>query len=517
MTARVEARTLKAWLGDGEEIALLDVREAGQIGEGHIFQSVPLPYSRFETGLEKLVPNPSARVVLADDGESHVAERAAQRAEALGYGKASILDGGTPAWEAAGFTLFKGVNVPSKAFGELVEHARHTPRLTATELQARVERGDNLVILDGRPPAEHHRMTIPGSRCCPNGELAVRVGAIVPDPATTIVVNCAGRTRSIIGAQTLIDLGLPNPVYALENGTQGWFLAGLKLENGSTRRYPDERDTARAARAAEHARHHGVETISALTAAAWLADPQRTTYLFDVRTEEEFTARTLSGAGHAPGGQLVQATDQWVGVRGARLLRVDDDGVRAPMVASWLRQMGHDAHVLENGIDEALSVPARAATIPPPLPSIEPRELAARLQAGTIRCLDLRGSMEYRRGHASGAVWSIRPRLERALAGWSGAVALFGDAGIAGAASHDLRALGPGDISLVAGGFPGWRKAGLAVETSSGEPPDARCIDYLFFTHDRHDGNAAAARQYLAWELGLLDQLDAQERASFRI
>jgi hypothetical protein len=31
-------------------------------------------------------------------------------------------------------------------------------------------------------------------------------------------VNCAGRTRSIIGTQSLINAGVPNPVTALRNG-----------------------------------------------------------------------------------------------------------------------------------------------------------------------------------------------------------------------------------------------------------------------------------------------------------
>lgn len=512
MTRQVDARTLKAWLGDGGEIALLDAREAGQMGEGHLFYSIPLPYSRFEIGLPKLAPNKHVRIVLVDDGDG-VAERAAQRAEALGYSNVTVLDGGAPAWAAAGFTLFKGVNVPSKTFGEMVEHARHTPRLTAQELNAKIESGENLVIVDGRPLSEHRKMTIPGSRCCPNGELAVRIGAIAPDPATTIVVNCAGRTRSIIGAQTLIDIGVPNPVYALENGTQGWYLAGFQLEHGSTKQYFETRDTSRAVQAAAHASRHGVQTIPADTAAAWLADTNRTTYVLDVRTAEEFAARTLPGAVHAPGGQLVQATDQWLGVRGGRILLIDDEGVRAPIVAAWLRQMGHDAHLLAGGIDATLAIPAPAKAALPSLPLIAPRDLAALLQAGTIRALDLRGSMEFRRGHATGATWAIRPRL----AGGTGAVALFGDESIARAAALDLQALGVTEIVLVEDGFAGWRKAGLTVETSGDNPPDAECIDYLFFTHDRHEGNAAAARQYLAWELGLLEQLDEQERGSFRL
>ena len=137
-------------------------------------------------------------------------------------------------------TLYAGVNVPSKTFGELLELERHTPRLTASEVRALQQDGTDHFIVDGRTLAEFSRFSIPGGVCCPNGELALRIRDLVPDPATTIVVNCAGRTRSILGAQTLIDVGVPNPVYALENGTQGWFLAGLELASGATEKYPEE-------------------------------------------------------------------------------------------------------------------------------------------------------------------------------------------------------------------------------------------------------------------------------------
>src|SRR3546814_16488770 len=81
-------------------------------------------------------------------------------------------------------------------------------------------------------------MNIPGAICCPNGELALRIGELAPDPSTKVIINCAGRTRSIIGAQTLNNLGIPNEVYALANGTQGWYLAPLPLEHQSSRVYP---------------------------------------------------------------------------------------------------------------------------------------------------------------------------------------------------------------------------------------------------------------------------------------
>ena len=64
-------------------------------------------------------------------------------------------------------------------------------------------------------------------------------------------MNCAGRTRSIIGAQSLINAGLPNKVIALKNGTMGWHLAGLKVARGETRSFgPQGPEAAKFAQAA---------------------------------------------------------------------------------------------------------------------------------------------------------------------------------------------------------------------------------------------------------------------------
>src|SRR5690606_19223151 len=131
------------------------------------------------------------------------------------------------------YVTFAGVNLPSKTFGEIAEHVYNTPSVSADKLYAMLnDKSSKVVVLDGRPIPEYRKMNIPGSYCCPNGELALRVQELVPDPETTIVVNCAGRTRSIIGAQTLIHLDVPNKVYALENGTQGWYLHDYPLEHG---------------------------------------------------------------------------------------------------------------------------------------------------------------------------------------------------------------------------------------------------------------------------------------------
>ena len=177
-----------------------------------------------------------------------------------------------------------------------------------------------------------------------------------------MVVNCAGRTRSIIGAQSLINAGIPNRVAALRNGTIGWKLAGLTLERGQSRRFVPV-SAERVQRARELARavatRADVGRADRSMLSAWLADDSRTLYRFDVRTPEEFAAGHLAGFRSAPGGQLVQETDVFAPVRGARIVLADNDGVRANMTASWLAQMAWEVYVLDDGLSgESLVVEA---------------------------------------------------------------------------------------------------------------------------------------------------------------
>lgn len=518
--ADVDSHMLKQWLHDGHEIALLDVREHGQYGESHLFYAAPVPYSRLEVDIVRLAPRRNVRVVVYDEGDDdHTAARAARALAALGYSNVHRLEGGIAQWQRDGYAAFAGVNVPSKTFGELAEEVFHTPRIGARELAERQRRGDDLIVLDGRPFAEYQKMSIPGGICCPNGELALRAHTLAARPDTTIVVNCAGRTRSIIGAQTLINLGVPNPVYALENGTQGWYLEDLQLEHGARRRYRDdvapEDVPALAQRSARLADRHGVPSASAAAVQAWLRDPQRTTFLCDVRSAEEFAQGSLPGAQHAPGGQLIQATDQYIAVRGARIVVFDAEGVRAPVVASWLRQMGWDACTLEEGVGAAL-VNEPAQTTAPAIEVLSDAALAQALAQGA-QAVDIRPSMRYRTSHIAGARWSIRPRLHRlALDAARPVVLLAEDAALAAWATRDLHASGITDVKANTGTPDSWSAQGISLETTPADPADRDCIDYLFFVHDRHDGNKAAARQYLAWETNLVKQIDERERAAYR-
>jgi rhodanese-related sulfurtransferase len=514
---------LQAALHDSGEIALLDVREEGEFGEDHLLFATPLPYSRLELGIGALVPRKGVRIVLCDDGRSGIAQRAAGRLGALGYSDLAVLDGGIHGWKAAGYVLFKGVNVPSKLFGEMVEHAYNTPRITAAQLVKMRESGEDFALFDGRPVHEHHKMTIPGSTCCPNAELPYRVASMVKNPKTKIIVNCAGRTRSILGAQTLINFGVPNPVYALENGTQGWYLSDLQLEYGSSSQYPEVIDAAQLPAQQEAARklmnRFNIRVVQAAEVNAWLQQSDRTTYLCDVRTPEEFAAGAIPGSQHAPGGQLIQATDQWVGVRNARIVLIDGgEMVRAPVVASWLLQLGCDVFVLEAGIRSSLEGIKAADTILPALPGIGPGELKDLIEHNKCTVFDLGPSMGYRKAHIPGSRWSIRPRLAKDASGAQLPVILVApDENLARLAATELADAGIRDIRVLRDGISGWCKNGHATASSAAIPPDSECIDYLFFVHDRHAGNREAMKQYLAWETGLMAQLHEQDKSVFRL
>jgi rhodanese-related sulfurtransferase len=435
----------------------------------------------------------------------------------------AVLDGGTRAWKAAGYVLFKGVNVPSKLFGELVEHAYNTPRISAQDLVKMKASGEDFALFDGRPVHEHHKMTIPGSTCCPNAELPYRVASMVKNPKTKIIVNCAGRTRSILGAQTLINFGVPNPVYALENGTQGWYLSDLQLEYGSALQYPDKVDPA-ALPAQQQAvqaliARFKVRTVNAAEVAGWFKESDRTTYLCDVRTPEEYAAGSIPGAQHAPGGQLIQATDQWVGVRNSRIVLIDGgENVRAPVVASWLLQLGCDAYVLESGVQSPLRATPVAGPALPELPLITVGELKKLVDTKACTVFDVGSSMGFRKTHIPGSRWSLRTRISKDAQGAKAPIVLTaGDVDVARLAATELQDAGITDIRLFAGGVAAWSKAGNPTAASADIPADRECIDYLFFVHDRHAGNRAAMQQYLAWETGLMAQLGEQDKSVFRL
>jgi rhodanese-related sulfurtransferase len=351
----VTASQVRAALLLRDEIALLDLRHEAGFAAGHPLFAANMAAGRIALEAEARLPRKDVPIVVYDAGEGLVAG-AADRLAALGYANVRELDGGLKGWQQAGYELFQDVNSYAKAFGELVEQRRHTPSLPADDVAALIKAKANVAILDVRRFDEYATMNIPGSISVPGAELVFRAGRAAPDPETTIIVNCAGRTRSIIGTQSLINAGVPNKVVALRNGTIGWTLANQELEHGADRRGAAGAFEGAQANARDVAYRAGVRHLSGEEANALKAQTNRTLYRFDVRSVEDYAAGHIKGFRHYPGGQLVQEIDMAAPVRGARILLTDNMGLRADMTASWLAQMGWETHVLDGGYDGTLEI-----------------------------------------------------------------------------------------------------------------------------------------------------------------
>jgi rhodanese-related sulfurtransferase/predicted metal-dependent enzyme (double-stranded beta helix superfamily) len=524
----VSPQAVREMLADGGEMALLDVREEGVFSEeGHPFFACSMPLSHLELLVRDMVPRPTTRIVLYD-GEDGLADRAATGLQLMGYRNVSVMEGGARGWEAAGFQLFTGVNVPSKAFGEIVEHRCRTPHISAMELRRRLDGGEDILIVDSRPIGEFRNMSIPGAFDCPGAELVYRVPDRLDSPDTLVVVNCAGRTRSIIGAQSLRNAGLANPVVALENGTMGWELAGLAVARGREDALPppSAQGLAEARRLAETvAERDRVARIDDAALARFAAESEvRTLYLLDVRGPEEYRRGHLAGARSAPGGQLVQATDAYIATRNARIVLVDDDGVRAAMTGSWLRQMGWpDVFVLTGGLaGRALVSDDRPAPLPElgqaAKPALSAAELRDRLDRGGAVVVDLARSLAYEAGHIPGAWFAVRARLADSIKTVPQAPVLVltsPDGVLARLAAAELGECGHGDIRVLDGGTAAWRDSGLPLATGREAMADIP-NDCWRRPYDPYAAPGARER-YLDWETGLVGQLEREGDVGFRV
>jgi rhodanese-related sulfurtransferase len=532
MTAALSFAEVRGLLLARREIALLDVREEGPYSEGHPLWAANLPLSRLELDAWRRIPSRDTLIALyGEHGGQDLAPLAAARLAELGYTRVHLLAGGLGAWRAAGGELFRDVNVPSKAFGEWVEHHCHTPSLSAQEVRALIDERADIVVLDARRYDEYHTMSIPTAVSVPGAELVLRVRELAPDPRTRVIVNCAGRTRSLIGAQSLVNAGIPNPVAALRNGTIGWTLAGQQLDHGATRRAPapgnanlaQAQANARAVADKAGVQWIGFERLSILEA------PGRTVYRFDVRSLEEFDAGHFPGFASAPGGQLVQETDHHAPVRGARLVLADDDGVRAAMSASWLAQMGWEVYVVEPAAtmtSQAPGTPAPPGATGHAADEVLPATLSQLLtqSPGAVAVIDVSNSARYARSHIPGAWFAIRAQLAQALSCIPAAhryVVTGDDSLLATFAAQDLQMLldtrGKDEEALVlAGGNAAWSAAGLPVDSSMARyatPPTDRY-------RRPYEGTGApekAMQDYLDWEYGLVAQLERDGTHCFNV
>ncbi|HHT0213230.1 rhodanese homology domain-containing protein [Klebsiella michiganensis] len=517
------AAQLRQALLDGAELALIDVREEADFARSHPLFAANLPLSKLELDIFRRVPRLTTPITVYDGGEG-LAERAVERLQSWGYQDVALLEGGLSGWQRSGGELFQDVNSPSKAFGELVESERHTPSLSAGEVKALLEGQQEVVVVDARRFDEYHTMNIPGSISVPGGELALRIEGLIPSPQTTVIVNCAGRTRSIIGTQSLRNAGLLNPVYALRNGTIGWTLAGLDLERGQQRRYDADfrASSERAAAVRQLAERAGVAFIDTATLQRWLRQPARTTYLFDVRSPEEYAAGHLPLSVSAPGGQLVQETDHFASVRGARIVLIADDEIRAPITASWLAQMGWEVAVLRDARAEDFSERGTPAAKVPPgsqAEEISPQQLAEQLRVPGTVLLDFTTSANYVARHIPGAYWLVRSQLRQALEvipQGERYVVTCGSSLLARYAVPEVAALTGKPVQLLSGGTLAWIDAGLALEHGETHLATPRSDRYQR-PYEGTDNSPAAMQAYLDWEFGLVEQLKRDGTHGFKV
>ncbi len=530
MNREISAAELKKLILSQREHAILDVREQGIYFENHLLWATNLPASQLELQVDALLPRRDVPIIVCDSGpvgQEFVARRAQRRLQELGYTAVAVLIGGTAGWKDAGFELFSGLNVPSKTFGEYLLQHRKPPQILARDLHARLQRGDDLVVLDSRPMDEYSVMCIPGAINVPGAELVYRVFELAPDPQTDIVVNCAGRTRSIVGAMSLINAEISNRVMLLKDGTMGWHLAGLELERDRTEGTPEpaldnvQKAFAAAGRVADK---FAVPTLECATLSEWRKSDCHTLYLFDVRTPEEFERAHLSGSRHAPGGQLVQTVDEFVAVRSARIVLVDDHMVRATMTASWLLQMGYPhVYVLKSpfrGLELASGTEPRTILGFRKQETVTAGELRAALQSGEpMKLVDLSSSRNFGAAHIDSAIWCIRQRLEAALTMHQpvGLLILTSEDGVlAHLAAEDLikrdaRQL----VRVLDGGNRAWRSADYPM-VGGMEPRWSEVDDIWERPYDRELGQEQRMKNYLAWEVQLMDQAARDGTVDFR-
>ena len=533
--ASVPPSAVRRALRDRAEIGLLDVRPEGRYARGHPLFAASFPLGRLEAEVFDRLPRRSVPLVVYGDGPGagdDDAATAVRRLLGLGYRNVSLLAGGLAGWTSAGGELFADVNTPSKAFGELVAAAAGTPDLAAQDLQAMLRDQEDVVVVDARRFEEYQTMSIPTATSVPGAELVLRVSALAPDPATTVVVNCAGRTRSIIGAQSLINAGRANRVMALRNGTIGWTLAGLPLEAGQARRAPEVSLTsARQARAAAWAvaRKAGVRRIDSGELRSLGQGGMRTVYRFDVRTPEEYEGRHPAGFRPAPGGQLVQETDWFAPVRGALVVLADDEGGRAAMTGSWLAQMGFQVALWPpDPVGPVEAGPWRPAL--PPLPEVrlaDPAQVDGWLRAGEALVVDVDTSRRFLSGHVPGAVWALRADLSGDAAsglldrhpGTTRLVLTSADGILAAFAAADVPQRAPAvqaAVTVLAGGTAGWARSGRPLAAGPGEmlsPP----VDVYRRPYEGTDVDPAVMQAYLDWEHGLVAQLERDATHGFTV
>ena len=404
-----------------------------------------------------------------------------------------------------------------------------TPAIDVEQLKKWKHQGKDLLLVDCRPFEEFNQASLPGSINCPGMELVTRVPGLVRSPDTVVVVHCAGRTRGIIGAQTLINANVVPHVVTLTNGMAGWILNGGELSHGNIQiaAKADPRVLGKTrSRVSKLAHDAGLKVIDLKQLEQLKKQAHRSLFLFDVRTPEEFQTAHLPGFRLAPGGQLIQSLDAFVGTRGSRIVLCDDDGVRARMTGYWLKQMGwSEIYVLEDPLMASLWMSGTHTLRKPTeldkpainVPTIQASVLQAQMAAGETVVIDLSDSLKFGRSHIPGAWFGVRARLNEALIQIPPhrvVVLTSGNGDFAAVAWAEAQALSKVPVVVLSGGNQAWAQAGFPM--ASGRDRMTTLNDDVWYSPLERPDPVAAIHAYLSWEIGLNDHLELERGVRFQ-
>ena len=528
MTKTITAQDVLKAINSGKEIALIDVRERGACARGRLLLSVNIPLSHFEFRIKGYVPRHNTQVILHDTDE-RLARRAARLMEQFGYTDAYVLEGGISSCAVDGFELFQHHYVFTYAFGLYVSKHYGTPEITAPELKAKMDAGEDLILLDTRQPPEFRAASIPGSLNVPTTELIYRIKDLVSDRTTPVFVNCGAITRGVLGGQTLLEAGIENPIQVLSNGVRGWFLAGYSLDSEASTEFSNATPTAlgwsdQAKMAVKNTTPVSVIEFEQLQ--LWQDDPSRTLFIVDVRTESEYTAGHLPNSRWILGSEIVGLYEDYIATRNARICLVDDNEARATVAATWLVRMGWpDVHVLKDGVcSHRLETGPAPNTIVEPKVSVEKistNKLADWVAESKVLVLDFADSATYEAGHIPGAWWTIRSSLPyniTKLPSTAQIVTTSPDGVLATLAAADLDSLVTIPVSTLNGGTNVWINEGRAttkgLTRTIGEIDDL-LPDVTIRESDDYTTAIACAQRMVQWQEELLQKIELDRSFSF--
>jgi rhodanese-related sulfurtransferase len=117
-----------------------------------------------------------------------------------------------------------------KTLKDFVDEARSRVReIPPADLKARIDRAEEMLILDVREESEVAEGKIPGAVCIPRGVLERDAPEALPDRQRRIVCYCRGGQRSVLACDTLREMGYTD-VMSMAGGWREWTALGLPVE-----------------------------------------------------------------------------------------------------------------------------------------------------------------------------------------------------------------------------------------------------------------------------------------------